>query len=100
MKVVWHFLRGFVVRVAVRLESGDTSAVLVPLVFPETFCRIESTGPILVHIVKKLVITRGFQNVRDAWIFPFRITICLVCAIAVIRLKGISAPLHRTIHLQ
>lgn len=58
-------LGSLVVRVAVRVESGDASAVLAPFVLPEGLVLALIVLPILLHVVKSLTGSIGGEDITD-----------------------------------
>ena len=59
------FLSILVVRVAVRVEGGDASAVLAPFVLPEGLVLTLVVLPVFLHVVKSLSSSIGGENIAD-----------------------------------
>lgn len=83
---------GLVVRVARRLNGGDTSSVGGPLVLPEFLIGLVVAVPVRVHVVQELRRAVLLDKRGDIIVVTARVAVLRVGAIAVVGPQAVDTP--------
>ena len=84
VEVVYYFLLGDVILVAVGLKGADTGAMLVPLMLPQSRVVAPEIFPVLADVLEQVPTTRVDQDQRDIAVLATGVAELVKPAVAVI----------------